>query len=83
MTFSISHPGPGDRLGVDLCPGVDERGHGLTTAVIHDAECCVEWAGGEAAAPARAEAFREAAARWGGTWPKAAPEPEPEAEAGL
>jgi hypothetical protein len=78
VTFSISHPGPGDRLGVDLCPGVDERGHGLTMAVIHDAGCCAEWAGGEAAAPARGEAFRDAAARWGGTWPKAEVEPEAE-----
>ena len=78
MTFSISHSGPGDRLGVDLCPGVDERGHGLAMAVIHDAGCCAEWAGSEAAGPARAEAFRDAAARWGGTWPKAEVEPEAE-----
>jgi hypothetical protein len=47
-------------------------------AVIHDAGCCAEWAGGEAAAPARGEAFRDAAARWGGTWPKAEVEPEAE-----
>ncbi len=82
MTFSISHPGPGERLGVDRCPGIDERGHGLSVAVIHGADCCAEWSAGEAG-PARAEAFREAASRWGSTWPKAAPEPEPEAEAGL
>jgi len=81
VTFSISHPEPGARLGVDLCPGVDERGRGLSMAVIHDAGCCAEWTGEQAAAPPRAEAFREAAARWGSTWPK--PAPEPEAEAGL
>jgi hypothetical protein len=83
VTFSISHPVPADRLGVDLCPGVDERGHGLTMAVIHDAECCHEWASGQASTPARTASFREAAARWGSAWPKAAPEAEPEAEAGL
>jgi hypothetical protein len=82
VTFSFSHPGPGDRLGVDRCPGIDERGHGLTMAVIHDPGCCIEWAGGEAA-PARTEAFREAASRWGSTWPKPAAEPEAEPEAGL
>jgi hypothetical protein len=82
VTFSISRPGPGDRLGVDLCPGVDERGHGLTMSVIHDTGCCAEWDSGQAATPARAEAFREAAERWASSWPKGAPEPEPEAEAG-
>ena len=40
MTYSISHPGPGARLGADQCPGTGERGHGLTMTVIHDAECC-------------------------------------------
>jgi hypothetical protein len=65
VTFSISHPEPGVRLGVDECPGVDERGHGLTMAVIHDAGCCQEWETGRASAPAWAESFRQAAARWG------------------
>jgi hypothetical protein len=80
VTFSISRPGAGDRLGVDRCPGIDERGHGLTTAVIHDGGCCAEWSAGETPAPDRAEAFREAAARWGASWPKPEPEPEPEAQ---
>ena len=57
-----------------------ERGHGLTMATLHDGGCCAEWAAGEASTPARAEAFREVAARWGSSWPK---EPEQEAEAGL
>jgi hypothetical protein len=69
MTLSISHHQPGVRLGVDQCPGIGERGHGLTMAVIHGAGCCQEWETGRAAAPARAESFRQAAARWGMTWP--------------
>ena len=69
MTFGISHPEPGARLGANQCPGVDERGHGLTMAVIHDAGCCQEWETGQAATPARTESFRQAAARWGITWP--------------
>jgi hypothetical protein len=43
MTFYISHHEPGVRLGVDRCPGVDERGHGLTMSIIHDNSCCAEW----------------------------------------
>ena len=75
------------RLGVDACPGIDERGHGLTMRTLHDG-CCAEWASGQASTPARAEAFREVAARWGSTWPKAGlqaadPEAEPEPEAEL
>jgi hypothetical protein len=69
VTFSISHPELGVRLGADECPGVDERGHGLTLAVIHDAGCCQEWETGQASTPARAESFRQAAARWGTAWP--------------
>jgi len=42
MTFYISHHEPGVRLGVDRCPGVDERGHGLTMSIIHDNSCCAE-----------------------------------------
>ena len=73
------------RLGVDACPGIDERDHGLTTRTLHDDGCCAEWASGQASTPARAGAFREVAARWGSAWPAARaeagePEPEPEAE---
>ena len=70
MTLSISHPEPGARLGADECPGTDQRGHGLTMAVIHDAGCCQEWETGQASTPARAESFRQAAARWGTAWPQ-------------
>lgn len=81
MTFGISRPGPGVRLGADQCPGTGERGHGLTMAVIHDGGCCREWETGQASSPARAEAFRQAAARWASTWPPAArPQPETETE---
>jgi len=81
VTFSISHHEPGVRLGVDECPGVDERGHGLTMAVIHDAGCCQEWETGRASTAARTESFRQAAARWGTAWPR---EPQrPAAGAGL
>ena len=73
MTFSISRPEPGARLGADQCPGTGQRGHGLTMAVIHDPGCCQEWETGQASTPARAESFRQAAARWGMTWPDSAP----------
>jgi hypothetical protein len=79
VTFSITHHQPGVRLGADQCPGIDQRGHGLAMAVIHDAGCCTEWETGRAATPARAEAFAETAARWGRPWPsqpQAGPEPE-------
>jgi len=79
MTFSISHHTPGLRLGVNACPGIDTRGHGLTMAVIHDGGCCSEWETGQAATPARAESFRKAAARWGATWPG---EPQPAPDSG-
>jgi hypothetical protein len=69
VTSSLSHHQPGIRLGVDECPGVDERGHGLTMTVIHDAGCCQEWETGQASNPARAGSFRQAAARWGTAWP--------------
>jgi hypothetical protein len=69
MTLSITRPEPGARLGADQCPGTDQRGHGLTMAVIHDTGCCTEWETGHAATPARAESFRQAAARWGTAWP--------------
>jgi hypothetical protein len=73
------------RLGVDACPGIDERGHGLTMRTLHDDGCCAEWASGHASTPARAEVFREIAARWGLAWPTARSEAadleaEPEAE---
>ena len=80
MTFGISHHQPGVRLGADECPGIDERGHGLTMAVIHDAGCCQEWGTGQASAPARAESFRQAAARWGAAWPEQRQHPAAGAE---
>jgi hypothetical protein len=79
VTFSISHPEPGTRLGADQCPGIGERGHGLAMAVIHDPGCCQEWETGQASTPARGESFRRAAARWGTAWPsqpQAGREPE-------
>jgi hypothetical protein len=74
MTLYVSHHEPGVRLGVDRCPGVDERGHGLTMSIIHDNSCCAEWESGQASTPARAKEFREAAACWGATWPRREPE---------
>jgi hypothetical protein len=79
----VGHHHGHERLGVDACPGIDERGHGLTMQTLHDGGCCAEWASGEASTPGRAEAFREVPARWGAAWPKTTPEAEPEAEAGL
>jgi len=70
MTVSVSHPESGVRLGADECPGIGERGQGLTMAVIHDTGCCREWETGQAATPARAGSFRQAAARWGMAWPQ-------------
>jgi hypothetical protein len=70
VTFSISRPQPGVRLGVDQCPGIGERGHGLTMAVIHDTGCCQEWETGQAATPARTESFRQAAGGWEAAWPR-------------
>jgi hypothetical protein len=64
------------RLGVDACPGIDERGHGLAMRTLHDDGCCAEWSSGQASTQSRAEVFREVAERWGSTWPKAEPEPE-------
>jgi hypothetical protein len=80
MTLGISHHSPGVRLGVDECPGVDERGHGLTMSIIHDAGCCQEWETGQASTPARAAAFRETAARWGASWPPGRQRPGAAAE---
>jgi hypothetical protein len=74
MTFYISHHEPGVRLGVDRCPGIGERGHGLTMSIIHDYSCCAEWESGQASTPTKAREFREAAIRWGAIWP--GPEPE-------
>ena len=74
MTLYVSHHEPGVRLGVDRCPGVDERGHGLTMSTIHYNSCCAEWESGQASTPARAKEFREAAACWGATWPRREPE---------
>ena len=67
MTLSVSHPEPGARLGADQCPGIGERGHGLTMAVIHDAGCCHEWETGQAATPDRAESSARPPS--GGGWP--------------
>jgi hypothetical protein len=69
--IGVSHHEPGVRLGVDACPGVDERGHGLTMAIVHDSACCHEWESGEASTPGRGASFREVATRWGSTWPRA------------
>jgi hypothetical protein len=80
MTLSLSHPGSGARLGADQCPGVDQRRHGLAMAVIHDTGCCQEWETGQAATPARAQSFRQAAARWGTAWPQQHPRPAADAE---
>jgi hypothetical protein len=81
MTFRIARHRHRVRLGADACPGISERGHGLTMRTIHDSTCCAEWDNGQASAPSRAEAFNAAAARWGLTWP---PQPQPghEPEAG-
>ncbi len=80
MTVSISHHQGAGRAGVDYCPGVDERGHGMRLALIHDAQCCQEWGSGQASTPARAAAFTDAAARWGDAWPRPEAGPsEPEA----
>jgi hypothetical protein len=77
MTLGISHHEPGVRAGAETCPGVDERGHGLTMAVIHDGGCCQEWETGQASTPDRAESFRQAAARWGTAWPAQPQHPLP------
>jgi hypothetical protein len=74
--MGVSHHEPGVRLGVDACPGVDERGHGLSMGIVHDSGCCHEWASGEASTPRRAASFCEVAARWGSTWPRAEAEPK-------
>jgi hypothetical protein len=71
------------RLGVDACPGIDERGHGLSLRTLHDDGCCTEWAAGEASTEARAKEFRTVAARWGASWPKAEREAAPEAKVPL
>jgi hypothetical protein len=57
------------RLGVDACPGIDERGHGLSMRILHDSTCCAEWETGQTSRPERAREFQEAAARWGASWP--------------
>ena len=84
MTLSLTHHQPGERLGIDTCPGIDERGHGTTMSILHDSGCCHEWETGQAATPARAEAFSQAAARWSSAWPahpqQAGPDAQREAE---
>jgi hypothetical protein len=82
MTLYVSHHEPGVRPGADRCPGVNERGHGLTMSIIHDSGCCQEWETGQAATPARAEEFRKVAARWGAEWPRQPQQPAASAEAG-
>jgi hypothetical protein len=74
--MGLTHHEPGVRLGVDACPGVDERGHGMAMAIVHDNTCCHEWESCEASTSARAPSFREVASRWGSTWPRAEAEPE-------
>jgi hypothetical protein len=69
MTLGICHHQPGVRLGVDQCPGIGERGHGLTMATIHDAGCCQEWESGQAVTPARAESANKTPAGGGAPWP--------------
>jgi hypothetical protein len=78
MTAYISHHDPKVRVGIDACPGIDERGHGLTMALIHDDSCCAEWEAGSTPWPTREREWRTMAERKGSTWPR--PEPEPEAE---
>ncbi len=66
-----------NRLGVDSCPGGAEYGHGANLATVHGFGCCDDWASGKTASTSRAEGFREAAARWGETWPRPDKELEP------
>jgi hypothetical protein len=77
VTAYISHHDPAVNRGIDACPGIDERGHGLTMTLIHDATCCQEWESGITPWPARAKAWVELAERKGSTWPR--PDREPEA----
>jgi hypothetical protein len=70
-----THHETGVRLGVDTCPGVDERSHGLTMTTLHDGACCHERESGQASTEARAESFREVASRWGSTWPRVERDP--------
>jgi hypothetical protein len=81
MPAYISRHEPGVRRGADACPGIDERGHGLTMSLIHDDACCAEWASGSTPSPARAAEWSKVAARWGTTWPQPA-EQAVEREAG-
>jgi hypothetical protein len=72
----VEHPPDGPRkgriLGLDVCPGIDERGHGLTMAILHDSTCCAEWEAGETPWPRRAAEWRKIAGRRGSTWPQPA-----------
>jgi hypothetical protein len=81
MTLSVSHHEPGLRPGADACPGIDERGHGLTMTLIHDGTCCAEWESGSTPSPGRAAKWFATAARWGTTWPRPSAVPQPEAGA--
>ena len=65
------------RLGVDRCPGGAEYGHGMNLTTVHGFGCCDDWASGKTESASRAEEFREAAARWGETWPRPDKELEP------
>jgi len=82
----LTHHQPGVHPGLNACPGLGERGHGLTMALVHDGTCCAEWEAGETAHPDRAAQWDTIARRRGTTWPKPAAGPEPgtaaEAEAG-
>lgn len=82
MTARISRHDPGVRRGADACPGIDERGHGLTMSLIHDNSCCAEWESGVTPHPGRAAEWSRVAQRWGTEWPRPEPEPKPEPEAG-
>lgn len=76
VSYPEDGPRQGRRLGIDRCPGIDERGHGLTMRILHDSTCCAEWQAGETPYPARAAEFRKAAERFGSTWPNADREPD-------
>ena len=79
MTFYVSHHETGVRRGADACPGIDERGHGLTMSLIHDDTCCEEWESGSTPSETRAREWAKVAARWGTTWPRPAAQAQPEA----
>jgi hypothetical protein len=70
MSAYISRHEAGVRAGADACPGIDERGQGLTMSLIHDGTCCEQWQSGSTPPPRRAAEWSKVAARWGTTWPQ-------------